>query len=59
MEEDWYAGVDFFKKFFSFGQERIFLRGNHDERIFDLQKNGASGFKRDFASKVIEEIEGS
>jgi predicted phosphodiesterase len=57
MEKDWYAGVNFFKKFFSFGSERIFLRGNHDERIFDLQKNGASGLKRDFASKVIEEIE--
>lgn len=57
MIEDWEAGKDFFKKFFSFGSERVFLRGNHDERIYDLRLNASSGLKRDYARQGIESIE--
>jgi predicted phosphodiesterase len=57
LEEDWQAGEDFLRKFFSYGDERIFLRGNHDERIFDLSQNAKSGVARDYANDGIENIE--
>jgi predicted phosphodiesterase len=57
MTEDWEAGKDFFKKFFSFGEERVFLRGNHDERIYDLLNNAGSGLKRDYAAQGTTAIE--
>jgi predicted phosphodiesterase len=57
MTADYEAGEDFFKKFFSFGSERVFMRGNHDERIFDLLSNAASGLKRDYAEHGTNEIQ--
>jgi len=57
LEKDWQAGEEFLRKFFSFGDERIFLRGNHDERIYDLAQNSRSGVARDYANDGIENIE--
>lgn len=56
LQEDWEAGTGFFKKFFSFGRERHFLRGNHDERIYYL-RNNTSGVVRDYAEDGIKRIE--
>ena len=49
LQRDWDEGEEFIRAFFKFGQERIFLRGNHDERIFDMSTNVKSGVARDYA----------
>ena len=57
LQEDWDAGEEFIREFFSHGGERIFLRGNHDERIYDMARNCRSGVARDYANDGIENIE--
>ena len=36
LQDDWDAGSDFLRKFFDGGKQNHFLRGNHDERLYDL-----------------------
>lgn len=53
---DWQCGAEFFLKFMSYGKERYFLRGNHDERIWDLARE-AEGPLQDYAQRCIRDIE--
>lgn len=39
MGDDFEAGLSFARKLFSGGAARHFLRGNHDERLYDLLQN--------------------
>ena len=54
LQKDWDCGEEFIREFFKFGDERVFLRGNHDERIFDMARNSRSGLARDYANDGIE-----
>ena len=56
MGPDWEAGSDFFKRYFSYGSERHFLRGNHDERVYYLLHN-CKGIHRDYAERGVKDIE--
>lgn len=55
LRDDWDAGTEFFERFFSYGKERHFLRGNHDERIYFLRSN-TTGLVRDYAEDGIKQI---
>jgi len=57
LQKDWDEGEEFIRAFFKFGQERVFLRGNHDERIFDMSTNVKSGVARDYALDGCNNIE--
>lgn len=48
---DFQAGIEFVQEY----QPTVFLRGNHDERLWDLAKYGR-GIERDFASRGIGEL---
>lgn len=56
LQDDWEAGIEFFTRFFSYGERRHFLRGNHDERLWHLLKN-TTGLVRDYAADGIKRIE--
>ena len=53
LTEDWDMGSDFLRKFFDGGKINHFLRGNHDERLFELQTS-ATGVMRDYASDAVK-----
>jgi len=55
--EDWRAGSEFFLEAMSFGRSRFFLRGNHDERLWDVAKNSLESDRRDAAEEGIRKIE--
>lgn len=57
LEDDWRMGSDFLRRFFDGGTRKRFLRGNHDERIYDFRRN-ASGLVRDYAAEGIKRLEG-
>jgi len=57
LQEDLDCGEDFIREFFKHGEERVFLRGNHDERLWDLAKNTSSGVARDYANDGIANVE--
>lgn len=57
LQEDWDAGEEFMRDFFKFGDERIYMRGNHCERIFDMSANATSGVARDYAQAGVDNIE--
>lgn len=54
--DDWDAGSDFLERFFDGGKRNHFLRGNHDERLWHLQRS-ASGLLRDYAGDCIKRVE--
>lgn len=56
MADDYKAGVSFAKRFFAGGEVKVLLRGNHDERLWDLL-NRSEGVLRDFAEQKTGEIE--
>ena len=56
MADDWAAGVKFAKKLFAGGEVNWFLRGNHDERLYDLLFK-SEGVLRDFADQKTKELE--
>ena len=56
MLEDWKAGIDFAKRLFSGGNRKVYLRGNHCERLYDL-KFKSEGVLRDFADQKTRELE--
>jgi predicted phosphodiesterase len=56
LSEDWEMGNDFMRKFFEGGKSNHFLRGNHDERIYDF-RNSCTGMIRDYASDGIKQLE--
>jgi len=55
MKADYDAGMSFAKRLFAFGKERHFLRGNHDERMWDIVANG-DGPLRDYAEEQVAAI---
>jgi hypothetical protein len=52
MREDYQAGMDWLKRF----RPHVWLRGNHDERLWDLVRSG-HGVVKDHATACTEEIE--
>jgi hypothetical protein len=56
LEEDWEAGEDFLGWYLSGGEERVFLRGNHDERLWNFLRN-ATGLVRDYAHDGTKRVE--
>jgi hypothetical protein len=56
LAEDWEMGSDFLRRFFDGGKSNHFLRGNHDERIYDF-RGSATGVMRDYASDGIKQLE--
>lgn len=57
LEADWTMGADFLRRFFDGGTENHFLRGNHDERMWNTA-HSATGLVRDYAQDGIKRIEG-
>lgn len=53
LQDDWDMGSDFLRRYFSGGKTNHFLRGNHDERLFDLQ-GSATGIMRDYAKDAVD-----
>ena len=56
LAEDWEAGNDFLRRFFDGGTSNHFLRGNHDERLYEF-RNSCSGMLRDYATDGIKQME--
>lgn len=52
MEEDYDAGMDFIRRW----RPTVFLRGNHDERLWDAKLNGVGPLK-DLATAWVDNIE--
>jgi len=55
MTSDLAAGLSFLKRLYSYGSIRVFLRGNHDERLWDLAEEG-SGLLQDHAVNTVRDI---
>jgi predicted phosphodiesterase len=56
LEDDWQMGSDFMRRFFDGGRENHFLRGNHDERLWNFA-HSATGLLRDYAHDGIARVE--
>jgi predicted phosphodiesterase len=56
LEDDWTHGTRFLEKFFKGGTTKVFLRGNHDERLWDFRES-ATGLLRDYAAEGIKRVE--
>lgn len=56
LDEDFEAGKDFLADFFKGRGENHFLRGNHDERLWEM-RDRTSGILQDYADRGIREIE--
>ena len=56
LEDDWRMGSDFMRRFFDGGKENHFLRGNHDERLWNFA-HSATGLLRDYAHDGIARVE--
>lgn len=56
LENDWEAGSEFMASFFRGGKDNHFLRGNHDERIYDFTRS-ATGILRDYARDGVKRME--
>ena len=57
LMDDWDMGSTFLRQFFDGGNQNYFLRGNHDERLYDLQ-GSATGVMRDYATDSVKRFEG-
>lgn len=55
--DDWKVGKEFFLEAMSFGRRRFFLRGNHDERLWDVAKTALESDRREAAEDGIKDIE--
>jgi predicted phosphodiesterase len=56
LAADWEMGSDFLRRFFQGGKENHFLRGNHDERLYDLAFS-ATGVMRDYANDGMKRFD--
>lgn len=54
---DWAMGSEFFLRYMSYGKRRIFLRGNHDERLWDTHKRATKEAVRKYALSGIHDVE--
>lgn len=52
IKKDFEAGMEWLDRF----KPHFFIRGNHDERLYDLAENGV-GIARDYASTKVQELE--
>jgi len=57
LEDDWDCGARFLERFLKGGTTKVFLRGNHDERLWDFRES-ATGLLRDYAADGIKRVEG-
>ena len=57
LEDDWQMGSELLSRIFDGGKKNFFLRGNHDERLWDFRRN-SSGLVRDYAHDGIKRVEG-
>ncbi len=57
ISPDYVAGNDFLKRFFDGAEHRFFLRGNHDERIYNLVHTTTDAAQQHYATKMVQEIE--
>ncbi|NBW10606.1 MAG: hypothetical protein EBR82_21535 [Caulobacteraceae bacterium] len=57
LKRDIAAGKKFLSKYFAPDATNIFLRGNHDERLWKLQKDPCNAVARGYAEKIVEELE--
>lgn len=55
MAGDYAAGLRFFRHFFSHGRNRVYLRGNHCERLWELAERG-DGILSDHAQHGVTQI---
>jgi predicted phosphodiesterase len=53
---DYEAGNDFIDRYFDGGELRVLLRGNHDERIYDLAETCTDAALKHLADKMTHEI---
>lgn len=53
---DYEAGNDFMARLFDGGTEKYFLRGNHDERIYNQAETTTDAVLQHYASKMVTEI---
>ena len=58
LKRDIRMGKEFLSRFFDGGDSRVFLRGNHDERLWKLQKDPCNAVARGYAQNIVEELEG-
>jgi len=56
LEDDWDCGARFLERFFKGGTTKVFLRGNHDERLWEFRES-ATGLLRDYAADGIKRVE--
>lgn len=56
LTDDWEQGIDFLNRFFDGGEKRIFLRGNHDERIYRFAHDPCSAALRQYAQRGCDDI---
>jgi hypothetical protein len=56
LADDWSAGSELLTRFFDGGKRNVFLRGNHDERLWYF-RNSATGLLRDYATDGIKRVE--
>lgn len=57
LASDLEAGVRFFERLFAHGSRRFFLRGNHDERLWDMLDSNDAVY-RELAERGTRQIEG-
>lgn len=57
LQDDWERGADFMRRLFDGGKQNHFLRGNHDERLWDFERS-CVGLIRDYARDGIKRVEG-
>ena len=56
-QADWECGEAFFNETMAFGKRRFFLRGNHDERLWDTRHGSMREIVREAADYGIKRIE--
>lgn len=57
LAEDVRMGRRFLKRFFKGGEENVFLRGNHDERLWRLQQETTNAVARGYAEEMTAKLE--
>lgn len=56
LSEDIRMGNRFLERFYDGDGTKVFLRGNHDERLWRLLENPCSGMARDYAKEITDKI---
>lgn len=56
-DADWEVGSEFFLRYMALGSTRVFLRGNHDERLWKTYREATKETTRRHAKDGIDDIE--